>query len=59
MEKTLNYIAARLREPSTWRGLMLILTAFGVHINPEMQNAITTIGLGAAGSIGVLIPDPK
>jgi len=52
-----NYILARAKEPSSWRGLFLILTAIGVPIAPEMANAIITIGLGIAGAIGVAAPD--
>jgi hypothetical protein len=51
------YILARAKEPSSWRGLFLILTAIGVPIAPEMANAIITIGLGIAGAIGVAAPD--
>jgi len=52
-----NYILARVKEPSSWRGLFLILTAIGVPIAPEMADAIITIGLGIAGLIGVAAPD--
>ena len=52
-----NYILARAKEPSTWRGLFLLLTAIGVPVAPEMANAIITIGLGIAGAIGVAAPD--
>jgi hypothetical protein len=52
-----NYILARAKEPSSWRGLFLILTAIGVPVAPEMANAIITIGLGVAGAIGVVAPD--
>ncbi|HSG61730.1 MAG TPA: hypothetical protein VLA24_09895 [Pseudomonadales bacterium] len=52
-----NYILARAKEPSSWRGLFLILTAIGVPVAPEMANAIITIGLGIAGAIGVAAPD--
>lgn len=52
-----NYILARAKEPSSWRGLFLILTAIGVPVAPEMANAIITIGLGIAGAIGVVAPD--
>jgi hypothetical protein len=51
------YILARAKEPSSWRGLFLILTAIGVPVAPEMANAIITIGLGIAGAIGVAAPD--
>ena len=52
-----NYIIARAKEPSTWRGIILCLIAIGVPIAPAMQEAIITAGLGLAGLIGVVAPD--
>ena len=52
-----QYILERLKEPSTWRGIILILTAAGVPIAPEMQTAIISAGLALAGLIGVATPD--
>jgi len=52
-----NYILARAKEPSSWRGFFLILTAIGVPVAPEMADAIITIGLSIAGAIGVAAPD--
>lgn len=52
-----QYILDRAKEPSTWRGAFLLLTAFGVHVSPEMTDAIVTVGLGLAGLVGVAAPD--
>lgn len=52
-----EYIAERLKEPSTWRGLVLIATACGVPIAPELGEAIITIGLAIAGGIGIVAKD--
>ncbi len=49
----MQYILDRAREPSTWRGVALMLTAFGVHLAPEMQDAVITAGVALAGLIGV------
>lgn len=51
------YILERAKEPSTWRGAILFLTAIGVPIAPELQNVIITAGLGLAGLLGVLTSD--
>lgn len=51
------YLAARLKEPSTWRGIVLLLTAFGVPIAPAMADTIVSVGLAVAGFIGVAAPD--
>ena len=32
-----DYILDRAKEPSTWRGFILFLTAVGVPIAPELQ----------------------
>jgi len=52
-----NYLFDRVREPSTWRGIILLLTAIGVPVAPQLAEAIVTAGLGMAGLIGVMTPD--
>ncbi len=51
---SLNWVVNRLREPSTWRGLVWLATALGVSLSPELWGYITTMGMAAAGLIGVL-----
>lgn len=53
----LSFITSRLQESSTWRGIILLLTAVGVHMSPELQEQIITTGLAFAGLFGVLSPD--
>ena len=36
---------------STWRGLILILTACGVTLSPQQTNLIVSTGLGLVGLI--------
>lgn len=55
--KTFRFVIARLREASTYRGAMLILTALGVAFKPEVGEAIVVFGMGLAGLLGVLLPD--
>jgi hypothetical protein len=45
----MNYILKRLEEPSTWRGLILFLTAWGLSISPEAMEYIVTVGVGLSG----------
>lgn len=52
-----DYILDRLKEPSTWRGIILLLTAIGVPIAPELQTTIISAGLGVAGLIGTVTAD--
>lgn len=51
------YILERMKEPSTWRGLTLLLTALGVPLAPGLSDAIIAAGLGIAGLIGAVMPD--
>lgn len=50
----MNWILARLSEPSTWRGLVWLLTAFGVSLRPEVWQQITAVGMAVAGLIGMI-----
>lgn len=54
-----NYLLDRLREPSTWRGLTLLLTAIGVPLAPGVADAVIAAGLAVAGLIGALSPDRR
>lgn len=49
---------ARLREPSTWRGLIALATAFGVVIRPEVADALIALGLALMGGVNVVTHDP-
>lgn len=55
----MQYIINRLKEASTWRGLILLAAAFGLHIAPELQEAIVGAGIGTAGLIGAVFPDKQ
>lgn len=59
MAPVTDYVITRLQEASTWRGLVLVATAFGAALSPEQQEAIITVGLLVAGLIGALLPDAK
>lgn len=53
----LQYLIARLTEPSTWRGLFMFATAAGVSISPEQTTAIISLGMASAGAVGVFTKD--
>lgn len=57
MQTVLAYLAARLSEPSTWRGLVLIATVAGIHLTDAQVNDIVQIGLFVAGLLGAALPD--
>ena len=51
-----DYLLQRLKEPSTWRGIIYMITAAGVPIAPALADSIIAVGLAVAGLIGVLTP---
>lgn len=53
-----KFLLARLREPSTWRGLVWVLTVAGIAIQPDQGEAIVTAGMALAGLLGVFLVDP-
>ena len=52
-----SYLLARAKEASTWRGIIMLLTAAGIPIAPALADSIVTIGLALAGLVGMLAPD--
>jgi hypothetical protein len=54
MKTLIDTLLARLGENSTWRGLLLVATAVGVKLEPDLQNAILAAGLGLVGLINVV-----
>jgi hypothetical protein len=56
---TMHYLLTRLTEQSTWRGIILLLTAFGVQVEPELQGHIIAGGLAIVGIINVFRKEKK
>jgi len=52
------WIADRLREPSTWRGLAVLLGAAGVAVNPELLQHIGAAVAGLIGAIEIVRREP-
>jgi hypothetical protein len=53
------FILARGKEASTWRGIVALLTAAGVALDPAQADAIVALGLAAIGAIGVFFADKQ
>jgi LPXTG-motif cell wall-anchored protein len=53
MNAVVDKVGVALGEASTWRGIIFILTAVGVQLDPEQQTAIITAGLALSGLLGV------
>lgn len=58
-DETKAYIRERLKEPSTWRGIVLLLAACGVPIAPAVGEQIIAVGLAVSGLIGITTADKK
>jgi hypothetical protein len=52
-----QFILNRLKEPSTWRGLVALATAFGAKLSPDQAEAIIIVGIGIIGLVGAFFPD--
>ena len=55
----LKFLMERLSEASTWRGIIMFITAIGVKISPDQMEAIIVAGIGIVGAIGVFTKDKK
>ena len=51
---TKRQLLEQLKQPSTWRGLVLLSSAFGFAVRPDVGEAIIAAGLALSGLIGVL-----
>ncbi len=57
LKKLLKFIAARIRERSTWLGLVSLAAALGLALSPEQKEAIVSAGMALAGLIAALTKD--
>lgn len=55
----MNWLLARLREPSTWRGIVWLATVAGLSLRPDQAEAIVTAGMALAGLLGVFLSDER
>ena len=55
MDALINYLS----QPSTWRGMIAIATAFGVVISPDLAKQIAVAGVGLIGVINVVRNEKK
>jgi hypothetical protein len=61
LQTFIAYVVARLSEASTWRGIILVVTALcGWNVPEEKIAAVVLVGVTLAGLAGMLLPDkPK
>lgn len=43
-----------LKEPSTWTGIIALLSLIGVHVAPEYQSYIIQLGVSLGALLGVV-----
>jgi len=53
----LNYVVARLKEPSTYAGLAALAGFVGLKITPDTYQAVLQLLVAVAGLVAVLMPD--
>ena len=46
----MDTIKTYAKQPSTWRGLAILLSLFGIAIDPEL---LSGVGAGVVGAIGI------
>ncbi len=47
----------RLKEPSTWAGIGVLLTLTGLNITPDQWSALVNVGIAVAGALAVFLPE--
>ena len=55
--RIMKYLLERLNEPSTWRGIILFATGFGITVSPELTAQIVATGTAMAGLVGMFSSD--
>ena len=55
----MHYFLDRFSEPSTWRGIIMFITGFGITLSPETSTNIIAAGTGIVGLVGMLTEDQK
>ena len=59
IRNVIDYVVSRLRERSTWLGLVSLVTAAGLVLSEGQQEAIIATGTALAGLIATFTPDEK
>lgn len=53
----MRYLLNRLKEASTWAGLIGLTSVVGLYIEPQFAESIIVLGTTAAGMALALLPD--
>jgi|ERR1700729_487989 len=55
--KNISYIGARMREPSTYNALAILLAVAGVNVGSPLWAAVAGVGTAVGALLGVLLPE--
>ena len=55
----MKYLLERLKEVSTYQGIIAMLTAVGVAVSPELAAAIASCGVGVFTLVSVIMAEKK
>ena len=50
----IKWAIEQLKQPSTWRGMVMLATSVGLVVEPQLADKIIVAGTGMAGLIGVM-----
>lgn len=50
----LDWLIDRMRERSTWFGVVSLMTAIGISLSPAQIDAIAAAGMAVAGLVAVI-----
>lgn len=54
-----SYFGCRIRERSTWLGVISVATACGFHISPDTMKELLEFGMILGGAISIVTKDKK
>jgi hypothetical protein len=54
-----EFFLSRLREASTWRGVVMMFAAAGITLDVAQTEAIIAVGMALVGALGVFLPDRR
>ncbi len=55
----MKYLLSRLKERSTWLGIIAIVTALGAQIETALAEQIIAVGMAVAGMVGIITKDKE
>lgn len=53
----IDWLIARLVEPTTWIGIMSLGTAAGISLAPELSESIVTFGVALGGVLAIVLKE--